>query len=157
MKGRKPLPTAIKAQRGTLQKCRTKPDEMKPTTISILEPPATLNERGAKEWGIITANLQALGMLSAFDLSILEAYCREFESYFECMDKVGESKTITYRNPDGSLKAIKPNPLLQIASQHLDKALKIASEFGFTPSARTRISMNAAPTQQKEYDEFDII
>lgn len=155
MKGRKPLPTAVKSQRGTLQKCRTKPDEMKPISISILEPPATLNSRGAKEWNIVTTNLQALGMLSAFDLSILEAYCREFESYFECMDKLGENRTITYKNPDGSLKAVKAHPLLQIANQHLDKALKIATEFGFTPSSRTRISM-AALSSEKEYDEFDI-
>jgi phage terminase small subunit len=60
-----------------------------------------------------------------------------------------------FKNEDGSIKYAQSVPYQKIANDALDKALKIATQFGFTPSARTNIQQPTYIQQNNEYNFFD--
>jgi len=164
--GRKKIPTEIKQLRGTDRADRCAVNQMKPEPyVSIPLPPEHLGEIGKREWTVIVSNYIQLGMLSALDSGMIAAYCTQVELYIEANTELKDkSKLIKVKNADGSLKGYAPHPLLKVANDALDRAIRIASELGLTPAARTKISMGqiaatkpATPnnTDEAEY-EFDI-
>ena len=159
MKGRKKLPTAIKELQGTLQRCRVMDDEMQPQPLPDYPLPAEwLSEYGKMEWHNVVGGLHAIGMLARLDLSILAMYCNEISVYREMEEKLrNNDRAIAIKDANGNLKSVNVVAYQRIADRALEKALRIASEFGFTPSARTRISMTATNKTAQEYEEFDIV
>ncbi|MBD2704179.1 phage terminase small subunit P27 family [Spirosoma sp. BT702] len=108
-------------------------------------PPEWLTDYAKDEWYTQTAELEALRILSTMDLSMLAMYCQQvgiFRQAQEEMKREGNELVVT--TPNGALQ---PNPLLGIANKAADLALKIAGQFGFTPSARTRIG---TPVKEEE-------
>jgi P27 family predicted phage terminase small subunit len=150
--GRKKIPTEIKQLRGTDRADRRAPNQMKPEPyVSIPLPPDHLGEIGKQEWTIIVSNYVQLGMLSGLDSGMISAYCSQIELYIESMAEVKKTgKLVMARNVSA------PNPLLKIANDALDRALKLAVELGLTPSARTKISVSQINAKEVEHDEFDI-
>jgi P27 family predicted phage terminase small subunit len=142
MKGRKPKPTALKRMSGTDQPCRVNENEM---TVSVLaeipEPPFFLNEYGTREFQIVCAELHAKKMLHLVDLSLVTAYANEMGQYFEMEDILKKAGRIDeFYNEDNQLTRRQAKPEQKIANDSLSKALKIACQFGLTPSSRTRIT-----------------
>lgn len=72
MRGRKPLPTLIKKNKGTLQKCRTNKREPKPKTL-LGEPPEQLSEGAKQAWRLAIA-CAPQGLLTGLDANILAAW-----------------------------------------------------------------------------------
>ena len=143
MKGRPPKPTKLKKMAGTDQPCRIIPNEMEVTTLAnIPAPHIELNEYGLREWEIITSELLAKKMLHLVDLSLVASYSNEMGLYFEMeflLKKVG--RVDEFFNEDGQLTRRTVKAEQRIAKDALANAMKIAAQFGLTPSARTRISM----------------
>lgn len=104
-------------------------------------------------------------MLSKLDLALIASYCNEMALYREMELKVrGNDRAIAIKDTNGTLRKLDIVAYQKIAHLALEKALAIAREFGFTPAARTKISMGqiaatkpATPnnTDEAEYD-FDI-
>jgi P27 family predicted phage terminase small subunit len=164
--GRPRLPTAIKKQRGTDQPCRILKDEMQPAPlVEYPLPPDWLTPDGQSEWHNVVSGLHALGMLSKLDLAMVASYCNEMALYREMELKVrGNDRAIAIKDTNGTLRKLDIVAYQKIAHLALDKALAIAREFGFTPAARTKISMGQIAatkpsasnnTDDAEY-EFDI-
>ncbi|GAB3324297.1 phage terminase small subunit P27 family [Larkinella ripae] len=140
-------PTVIKQLQGTDQPCRTNKNEVQPKTVSMPTPPDWLSEFGKDEWWIVTSELEALGLLTAMDLAMLATYCQQcgiIRRANEQMQNDPDFNDLVVTTPNGALQ---PNPLLGIINKATDVALKIAGQFGFTPSARTRLS---APVKKEE-------
>jgi len=156
MKGRKKLPTEIKQLKGTLRADRQLKDEMKPAKIVDLPyPPEYLNDDGKKEWYNIIKEYHKLGMISKLDLSMLALYCNEISIYIEMVNKLRDKdRVMVFKNPDGSIKYAAQVPYQKIANDALAKALKIASEFGLTPSSRTRISVGQISDNEDPIMQF---
>ncbi len=142
MRGRPPTPTALKVLKGTDQPSRMRPDEMAPAKLTeVPMPPDYLTDRGKAEWYTTCTELATLGMLHKVDLSLLAAYCNEMSTYWESEELLRtRGRVMTIKNPDGSTKYMQQVPHVSIARNALRMALTLASQFGFTPSARTRIS-----------------
>ena len=155
--GRKPLPTAIKKKKGTLQKCREVENELSPKLVqSIPSPPEDMREVAKTEWFRIVGELSRLGVLSHLDLTLIEVYCNEYSVYIEMEQLLQKNgRVIFYKNADGSLKHAQRAPHQSIADRSVDKMIKIAQEFGFTPSARTRISAIQMGIQDKNDSEIE--
>jgi P27 family predicted phage terminase small subunit len=156
-KGRKPLPTEVKRTRGTLQKCRTLENEMKVQSITgeLPQPPEWMTDDGKAEWMTVTAELKASGVLAQADLSIVAMYCNEIATYIECqrqMQKAG-TRVMVIKDENGKLKYAQQVPYQKIANDCVEKALKLASEFGLTPSARTRIGAIKPPENKESFFE----
>jgi len=81
-------------------------------------------------------------MLHLVDLALITAYANEIALYIEMeiFLKIN-GRVDEFFNEDGALTRRAQKPEQKIANDSLAKALKIACQFGLTPSARTRISM----------------
>jgi P27 family predicted phage terminase small subunit len=159
MRGRKKIPTEIKELRGTARADRKTPAQMKPDPFqNIPMPPEHLGEIAQAEWINIVSNYAKLNMLSSLDASMIASYCTLIEQYIEANTELkAQSKIVQVFNADGSVKGTTANPLIKIANEALDRALKIAVELGLTPASRTKISVSIINKPDFEQaDEFDI-
>tara|TARA_R110000803_G_scaffold209612_1_gene279582 strand:+ start:241 stop:705 length:465 start_codon:yes stop_codon:yes gene_type:complete len=147
MKGRKPKPQRLKELAGTDQPCRKNNNEMQVSRLAnVPAPPFLLSEQGLIEYSIICNELSNKKMLHLVDLSLITAYCNEMAIYIEMESGLKLTGRIDeFYNDEGSLIKRQSKPEQKIANDALNKALKIAVQFGLTPSARTRI--NAAPDE----------
>tara|TARA_R100000231_G_scaffold139628_2_gene121790 strand:- start:14783 stop:15244 length:462 start_codon:yes stop_codon:yes gene_type:complete len=141
MKGRKPKPTKLKQMSGTAQPCRVLDNEMSVSVLAnIPEPPFKLSEQAEREYYIICQELHSKKMLHLVDLSLLTAYANEMALYIETERVLRQHGRIDeFYNEDGQLIRRQSKPEQKISNDALNKALKIAVQFGVTPSARTRI------------------
>ncbi len=115
--------------------------------------PSYFDDFAQKEWDVTTSELSRIKMLHIVDLSILAAYCFEIGTYHRIMNEMGRKFTERTYDKDGKLRASKIAPQYKIAQAALANALKIASQFGFTPSSRASLSM---PNQEDEKtDDFN--
>jgi P27 family predicted phage terminase small subunit len=154
MRGRKKTPTKLKELKGSLRKCREVSNEMQTTNVvSMPQAPSFLNQHGADEWDLVTNELANIKMLHLTDLSILAAYCNEIGIYREIAQELQGNFTEQTVDKDGRLRASKIAPKYKVMQNALQNAMKIASQFGFTPSARASLSM---PEQDEERtDDFN--
>ena len=148
MKGRKPKPQRLKELAGTAQPCRTNENEMQVSRlVNIPAAPFLLSEQGEIEYSIICNELSNKKMLHLVDLSLVTAYCNEIAIYIEMENSLKQTGRIDeFYSEDGLLTRRQAKPEQKIANDSLNKALKLAVQFGLTPSARTRINAPADET-----------
>jgi P27 family predicted phage terminase small subunit len=141
-KGRKKIPTKIKAMQGTLEKSRLIKNEMQVDLIKELPPaPAWLSKIGKEEWNKVTTQLFNLEMLYSVDLRLVEAYCNEISLYLECEMKLRKENRIDeFQSSEGTVLRRQASPLIKMKNDALNNSLKLATQFGLTPVARSSIS-----------------
>ena len=144
-KGRKKIPTKLKAMQGTTEKSREVANEMQvDLCLSIPDVPDLLSEIGKGEWLKVTRQLFNLNMLHSVDLRLVEAYCNEIALYIECEIELRKNGRIdNFMNTNGELVRSQAKPFIKIKNDALNNAMKLATQFGLTPVARASIS---APT-----------
>jgi len=92
-------------------------------------------------------------MLHLTDLSILAAYCNEIGIYRSISAELGGNFTEQTVDKDGKLRMTKINPKYKVMQNALQNAIKLSTQFGFTPSSRASLSM---PEQEEERtDDFN--
>lgn len=141
MPGRPAIPTKLKLIQGTLNVSRALKHEMSPKLLGGLpSPPESilLSKRAQKLWVETSTELHSLGILSQVDLPMLAAYCLEMSEYLRSMERVKKEGSVI-KNVQGNRVT---NPNYYNAKNSLDKAIKIANSFGFTPASRTKIAMS---------------
>ncbi|GAC1384669.1 MAG: hypothetical protein NVS3B25_35270 [Hymenobacter sp.] len=148
-----PKPTALKKLEGTYRADRSARNEMMPTQLTTLPTaPAALNAKGAQLWYIVAGELQQLRILHTVDLELLAAYCTQIQTMHEAefyLQKHG--KVLKSKNKAGS-EYYQKNPWLGIYNDALAMANRLGQQFGFTPSARSRIS--TPPPEEDGKDPF---
>ena len=156
-RGRKKIPTKIKKLQGTLKAERGLENEMQATLVnSIPTAPEWLSEIGKSEWKKVCTELFNKQMLHYIDLRLLEAYCNAISLHIETEIMLREQGRIqVFKNPDGTIKHTQAVPYQKIANDALDRALKIATQFGFTPTARSSITQPTLIQQNNEYNFFE--
>lgn len=156
-KGRKKLPSKLKEMQGTTVPCRTVENEMQVDIVKDLpEPPEWLSEIGKQEWNKVTQQLFNLKMLHQIDLRLIEAYCNEMSLYIETEQLLRNKGRIqAFKNTDGTLKHTQAVPHQKIAKDALAAALKIATQFGLTPTARASISAPQVNNNTQINNYFD--
>jgi P27 family predicted phage terminase small subunit len=87
------------------------------------------------------------------DVAPLAAYCESFKrrkTAVQALDQVAAlDPTMAGLLVRGSEGQARPNPLVRIASEAAADMLRFASEFGFSPAARSRISAGPTPSSGK--------
>lgn len=156
MRGRKKKPTKIKELQGTLTPGRYLENEMQVTQVKdIPSAPEYLTELGKLEWQNVTKELHQKDMLHLVDLALLSAYCNEMSTYLEASEIINKQGKVerTYRD-DGRLRSSKLKPEVKVARDALQSALKIATQFGFTPSSRASIPQPDIKEQDDDFNFF---
>ncbi len=137
MAGRKPLPTAVKKLKGTLQKCRTNINEPKPTH-HLCTAPEYMSEIAKEAWDYAVKNSPP-GLLSALDGAVLERWANCSGLYREALAKINRAGVsgMIIKTPSGILRR---SPLMDVIRDLAMEMKMYEAEMGFTPASRSRIS-----------------
>ena len=148
--GRPPTPTSIKIRQGTLEKSRQTDNEMEVSRLAnIPDVPSQIknNVYSVEAWSSMTETLFELNMLYAADIPMIIMYCIYLGrgmKYNDFLEEHGD----TFETPN---KFIQTRPEVKIMNDSFDRANRLAGQFGFTPSARTKIGM----PEKKKTNDFD--
>lgn len=156
MKGRKPLPPAMKVLRGFAGHRDTKAAQLdamraKPDDAFESEPPPHLVGEALAEWHARLPVLQTLRVLTRADRAIFAAYCfywGEWVTYCRTVEEQGAYSVQVVRDEKGRPIPGRTYPLFNPAKSIRDKAYDCwraaAVELGLTPSSRSRVSKDGA-------------
>jgi len=144
-RGRKPLPTSLKKLRGTLRPHRAIAGEPKVPT-SVPTPPEWLSPDARREWDRITPKLVAAGLVSQLDLGVLVGYVTAWGDLCEA-NRTLQQFGSTYITERG---VIVLHPMLKVVERSRQALRAFASEFGLSPSARTRVDAKPVPVDDED-------
>lgn len=138
LRGQAPTPTEILKLRGsTLVSGRAGDVEFERETPAC---PAWLGREARAEWRRQVKHLEKAGLVQVVDRSALALYCESWGEVYEI--------TLAIR-AKGGVGAC-PVSLLYAKNAAADRCLRLATHFGFSPSARARLK---APEQASAKDE----
>ena len=149
MRGRKPKPTKLHVLHGNPGKRKLNDKEPKPKSKAP-RCPAWLGEEAKKEWRNMVKKLEPLGLITEIDHATLEAYCVAYGRWAEAEQKVLNEGTL-YKTEKGNVIT---SPRLWVANKAMEQMQKLASEFGMTPSARSRIKVEKPKEEENPMDAF---
>ena len=157
MKGRKPTPTHLRLLRGNPGKRAINRDEPQPHEVTdVPEAPPFLTEYARQEWQRIASELRYLHLLTLVDLNPLAAYFMAYSRWRTAEEALAE---MTKDDPKwrgfivyGAQGTPVKNPLVTAVAKAAADMVRYASEFGFTPAARCRIS--SGPAGDKHANKF---
>ena len=135
MRGRRPKPTRLKVLTGNPGKRPMNKHEPKPEP-AVPECPNELGPVARREWDRLASELGKLKILTALDRAALAAYCGAYALWAEATEAIQKYGTMV-KSPSGYPIQ---SPYVSIANRQAEIMMRIASEFGFTPASRSRIS-----------------
>lgn len=148
-KGRKPKPTALKVLEGNPGKRPLNEKEPVPDKIAP-ECPSWLNDEAKAEWKRLCDKMVNLGTLSEMDMAAFAGYCQSYARWKEAEEFIEKHGTIV-KTPSGYWQQV---PQVSIAQTNLKIMLKFCSEFGLTPSSRSRMIAGDVAEAPKDEMEF---
>lgn len=129
-----PLPTNLKALRGTLQPCRVNEREPKPPK-GIVKMPKGLTREEKRHWKSVANDLESAGILTVLDVQALRLYCRVYTQWCDANSKLESFGSVI----KGSHGTPMLSPYFKVSRTCMEQMLALLREFGMTPSSRTRI------------------
>ena len=154
-RGPTPMPTVIAKQKGNYRPSRhgdvvAKVDAIDFVYSNIPHPPAHLNNYAASIWNQqLMQAYKVYGYISFLDLKLFEQYCEVY----------GEIETIKYQNISRTFVDksgnIRINPLYKELNMLRRDFQRLSAEFGFSPSARTRVPLQQQDNKGNE-QEFEL-
>jgi len=135
MRGRRPKPTRLKLLTGNPGKRPLNMDEPRPEAV-IPDCPVELGPIAKREWDRLAGDLTTLRLLTSRDRAALAAYCGAYAMWAEATEAIEKYGSMV-KSPSGFPIQ---SPYVAIANRQAEIMMRIASEFGFTPASRSRIS-----------------
>lgn len=135
-RGPKATPTAARRRRGTFRADRhggaPEPPAAKPRR------PTWLGEDAARLWPAIATELEAMGVLAKVDQTALALLCQALADYLAARKTVDEEGA-TFTTEKGY---IAQHPAVGIMGNAWARVMKLARDFGMTPSARAGLKVD---------------
>jgi P27 family predicted phage terminase small subunit len=153
--GRPPLPTAVKALRGTLRKHRVNPAEPMPSPGAPSMPP-TLPVPARPAWRWLVRLLTSMRITTKADGPVLLlAACRLTDYQDLSRDLATNGRTYETVTPTGSTMR-RQRPEVALRDSAWRDAMQALVQLGLTPSARSRVSKvsNSPDTPEGELEDF---
>ena len=151
--GRPKKPTALHILNGNPSKIpNLGANEPKPVPIAPA-PPDWLCPDARVEWDRIAPQLESLGLLTQVDMAALVAYCESWAQYKRAITHIHKhGETFDLLDDDGNVKYVQQSPQVSIANKALANIKSFCTEFGMTPSSRSRMTV---PGQDEPQDEME--
>jgi len=134
--GAKPKPTAVNKRNGNPGKRRINREEPQ-YEVKVPKCPSHMDPIAKKEWRRIGGLLASEGLLTDADMAALMAYCRAFSLFVEADKKVQQYGPMLISKTTGS---VYQSPYVHQMTAAAKQMVAIATEFGLTPSSRTRVN-----------------
>ena len=148
MAGRKPKPTAVKKLEGNPGKRKLNDKEPMPVK-GMPTCPAWLMPEAQTEWKRLAKILSEMGVLTEVDRTAFAAYCQSYARWKEAQEHINSGGS-TFETDKGYQQQ---TPWVGIANTNQKLMMQAASEFGLTPSARSRIAIGT--DKAGEVDEME--
>ena len=111
--------------------------------VEIPNCPAHLVAEAKKEYKRVTAELKALNLISKIDRAAIAAYCAAWAEVVHCEEKINK---LNKEDPKGEKGYVESTPSgykqmsvwVQIRNRAYERMMRFASEFGMSPSSRTK-------------------
>jgi P27 family predicted phage terminase small subunit len=150
MRGRKPVPTALKILRGNPGQRPLNLNEPQPEALEAKVPPelAALDDKEArKEWRRTIVPAIERRQITAADRAVALAHCLLWAEWRRLALEAAVSPTVII----GEDNRPHSNPLRRMAHQTLEKLLRVDVELGLTPSSRSRVKVTDAKTPASKW------
>lgn len=135
MRGRKPIPSHLKVLNGKLDKM----PESEPIPVGDLSnAPDWMSDDQKKAWDYAIENAPE-GLLKRLDKSILATWVVAEDLHKQAVQQVNKHGLIIKSPVKGEPMQ---NPWLSIANRQATIMMKAASEMGFSPTSRSRVSIS---------------
>jgi P27 family predicted phage terminase small subunit len=144
MAGPSPTPTALQVAGGNPGKRAINRNEPAPKLLNDLDPPMEFlaGELAAKVWTYLAPKLRAAFLLTEIDVIPLCRYCNAAAEALAGQKKVSELMEAEQWGQLVNAKSGNYHPAMQVRNKALAEMASIEPQFGMTPSARTRISVD---------------
>ena len=149
MPGRKPLPTQLKLVKGTARPHRLNTAEPQPV-VAVPDPPEHLDAEDCAVFATMAQMLARHGVMTELDAAALGRYVVIRRRWLEAEAEVKRRGPVVKTSNDNIIQ----NPFLAVANKCLAQMGQIESEFGLTPSSRTRIRMAAPAETRDPFEDF---
>lgn len=149
MAGRPRVPTKTLELRGTLRKDRRPRKEPQAAARAPIRPGWLIGAAG-EEWERVTKELRDMGLLMSADRAMLVAYCQAWGQFEEASLELKKMKSVVIETSTGTLVQ---HPLVNVVNRAVERMLKIVTQFGLTPAARSRIE-TGSPEAADPLEEF---
>ena len=136
MRGRRPKPTRMKALTGNPGKRPLNKHEPRPDPV-VPDCPPELGPAAQREWARLIGELSSLNMVTKLDRAALATYCGAYALWAEATEAIQKFGAMV-KSPTGYPMQ---SPYISIANRQAEIMMRIASEFGFTPASRSRLSV----------------
>lgn len=141
--GRKKTPTAVLKIRGSWRaKIRTNEPRVESATG---DPPQRLTGKALDKWRELVPVLQSCGIFTKADADAFANYCELWAEWCDARDDINKNGSV---NEDGD----RLRPIAKRESDLSQRLIRIASEFGMTPSSRS--SVKVGETTEKKASRF---
>ncbi len=141
MRGRRPLPTAVKRVSGTLRRDRANLLEPRPP-LDVPACPTFLNAIGRAKWRELSEVLTEMRVMTKADASALAQVCDAWAFYRRnraIIDRRGA--TFTVRTESGSV--VRPRPEVAMMQDAWRRYWTGLADFGLTPAGRPKVHAHA--------------
>lgn len=134
--GRPAKPTDLKKLEGNLGKRKLPENEPKPAG-NLSAPPSYLGAEEKKEWKFLIKNAP-FGLLKHLDTAVLEIFViARIQHRIAVRELASEGQNIETSNGN-----IIQNPRVGVMNRQAEIMLKAASQMGFTPASRSKVSVD---------------
>lgn len=138
--------------RGTDQPVRTNKEEPEATVISKMPPPPKwFGKLARKIYKSKSKELINQGVMSTLDIDMFVLYCFEYATYIETSEEIAK---IPYSAQLSESSVEVYRRIRQQNQQAWERARSIAIEFGFTPSARSRVTPAGKQEKLSEFEKL---
>lgn len=145
VRGRRPKPTELKKLAGNPGKRKLNDAEMQAPPADVDAKHALLGKDGGAMWNILAPMLADLGVLKATDLPALEMTCLHYGLARKAWRSLEKSGLTT-----PTVDSIKAHPAAGIFLGNSRAFKSYLTEFGLTPSSRSRLPVSADGQQKEE-------
>ncbi len=141
VRGRKPKSAELKLLDGNAGRRHINEDAPKPPLAKNTKPFHWLSKYAQQVWRYSVPDLIATGQLTKVDIDAFAGYCSACATFQQCEEFINKNGMTYESHSEKFGTQIKKRPEVAIRSDALKIVRSFASEFGLTPSARTRIKI----------------
>lgn len=149
-KGRKPKPDALKELSGNPGHRPLNANAPKPTTRRVDRMPRGMSEGARRLWRQLSGDLVEIGLLTDADLPAFVLMAEHYGLARRALVEIAEAGLTT--TDEAGL--VRKHPLLQVWRDNSTAFRAYATEFGLTPSSRSRVKLPDVGEQMSLAEEL---
>jgi len=140
MKGRPPVSAAVKRLSGNPGKRAIRDDAAFESRVPRC--PAHLTAEARREWRRVVRELAEAGLLTTVDRAALACYCQAWADWVDAQAHIDEGGRVCTSETGYQYQS----PWVSIAKNAMEQMRRFMTEFGMTPSSRSRVHPAEAET-----------